>query len=73
MQCPHSDEVSFPGEGGTFLCEPYRYVPPKRVGFLRRFGRLKTGIDFAHCGLESGTVFKGTTGVYERIYCFNSK
>ena len=30
------------------------------VGFLRRFG-LKTGIDFAHFGLESGMVFEGTT------------
>ena len=44
---------------------PYRYVPPYRVGFLpggflRRFG-LKTGIDFAHFGLESGRVFQGTT------------
>ena len=29
-------------------------------GFLRRFG-LKTGIDFAHFGLESGMVFEGTT------------
>ena len=44
-------------------------MPPKRVGFLRRFG-LKTGIDFDHFGLESGTVFKGTTGVYERIFLF---
>ena len=32
-----------------------RYVPPQRVGFLRRFG-LKTGIDFAHFGLESHVV-----------------
>ena len=32
-----------------------------RVGFLRRFG-LKTGIHFAHFGLESGMVFfEGTT------------
>ena len=38
--------------------------------FLRRFG-LKTGIHFAHFGLESGMVFEGTTGVYERIYRFN--
>ena len=44
----------------------------QRVGFLRRFGQ-KTGIDFAYFGLESGTVFKETTGVYERIYYFNSK
>ena len=29
--------------------------------------------DFAHFGLESGTVFKETTGVYECIYHFNSK
>jgi len=33
---------------------------------MRRFG-LKTGIDFAHFGLESGMVFEETTGVYERI------
>ena len=44
-----------------------RYVPPQRVGFLRRFC-LKTGIDFAHFGLESGMVFEETTEVYERIY-----
>ena len=25
---------------------------------------LKTGIDFAHYGPESGTVFEGTKGVY---------
>ena len=59
---------SKPGGGGVL---PYvshnRYVPPQRVGFLRRFG-LKTGIDFAHFGLESGMVFEETIGVYERIY-----
>ena len=38
---------------------------PQRVWFLRRFG-LKYGMDFAYFGLESGT------GVYERIYRFNS-
>ena len=38
----------------------YRYVPPLRVRFLQRFG-LKTGIHFAHFGLESGMVFEGTT------------
>ena len=43
------------------------YVPPHRVGFLRRFG-LKTGLDFPHFGLESGMVFQETTEVYERIY-----
>ena len=60
------------GGEGTPLYKLYRYVPPHRVGFLRRFG-LKTGIHFAHFGLESGMVFEGTTGVYERIYRFNSK
>ena len=50
------------GGGGTPLYKLYRYVPPYRVGlrFLRRFG-LKTGIDFAHFGLESGMAFEGTT------------
>ena len=51
---------------------PCRYVPPHWVGFLRRFG-LKTGIHFAQFGLESGMAFEGTTGVYERLYRFNSK
>ena len=53
------------GGGGVGV----RYVPPHRVGFLRRFG-LKTGIGihFGHFGLESGIVFEGTTGVYEHIY-----
>ena len=32
---------------------------------MYRFGS-KTGIPFAHFGLESGMVFEGTTGVYER-------
>ena len=40
--------------GGTPLYKLYR------VGFLRRFG-LKTGMHFAHFGLESGMVFEGTT------------
>ena len=49
------------GPGGTPSYKPNnRYVPPQRVGFLRRFG-LKTGIDFAHFGLESGMVFVLTT------------
>jgi len=57
---------------GTPLYKRYRYVLPHRVGFMGRFG-LKTGIHFAHSGLESGMVFGGTTGVYEGIYRFNSK
>ena len=60
------------GGGGYSLYKPYRYVPPQRVGFLRRLG-LKTGIHFAHFDLESGMVFKGTTGVYESLYRFNFK
>ena len=45
------------------------YVPLQRVWFLGLFG-LKTGIEFAHFGLESAMVFEGTTGAYERIYRF---
>ena len=60
------------GGRGTPLYKLYRYVPPHRVGFLRRFG-LKTGIHFAHFGLESDIVFEGITGVYERIHRFNCK
>ena len=41
------------GGGGPPLYKPYRDVLPHRVGFLRRFC-LKTGIDFADFGLESG-------------------
>ena len=47
-------------------------MQPNRVAFLLRFG-LKTGIHFAHFGLELGMVYEGTTGVCERIYRFNSK
>ena len=50
----------------------YRYVLPQRGGLLGRFS-LKKGVDFAHFGLESGMVFKGTTGVYEHVCHFNSK
>ena len=67
-----------PGRGGggrgagTPLYKLYRYVLPHRAWFLRRFG-LKTGKNFAHFGLVLGMVFEGTTGVYERLYRFNSK
>ena len=47
--------------GGTPSYKPYRYVPPQRVWFSVLFG-LKTGIHFAHFGLESGMVFEGTKG-----------
>ena len=39
-------------------------MPPQRVGVLRCFG-LKTGIDFAHFGLQSGMGIEGITGVLE--------
>ena len=65
-----------------FLCSRRRWVLPYisyigmcrpiGLGFLGRFG-LKTGTHFAHFGLESGMVFEGTAGAYERIYRFNSK
>ena len=42
--------------GSTPIYKPCRYVPPQRVWFLRRFC-LKTGLDFAYFGLESGMVF----------------
>ena len=51
---------------GTPLYKLYTYVPPHRVGFLCRFG-LKTGIHFAHFGLESGWVFEGTTECMNRF------
>ena len=54
------------GWGGSPSYKLYRYVPPHWVGFLCCFG-LKTRIHFAHFGLESGMIFEGITGVYERI------
>ena len=62
----------WPGGGVTLLYKPYRYVPPHQVGVLRRFGP-KTGIHFAHFGLDSVYGFPGNCGVYERIYRFNFK
>ena len=43
------------GRGGGGRVLPYK----KYVWFLLRFG-LKTVINFAHFGLESGMVFEGT-------------
>ena len=57
------------GDSPLYMYKPFRDVPPQRVGFLRRFG-LKTGVGFAHFGLESGMVFEETTGVDEHIYRF---
>ena len=47
-------------------------MQPHLCRFFAAFG-LKTGIAFAHVDLESSLVFEGSTGVYERIYRFNSK
>ena len=58
--------------GGIPLYKPIRFVPTPRVGFLGLFG-LKTGIRFAHFGLESSIVFEGTTGAYGHIDPFNFK
>ena len=49
------------------MCRAKGYV------FFFAFFGLKTGIDFAHFGLESSMVFEGVTGVHERNYHFNSK
>ena len=58
---------TFHGGGGAApLYKSHRFVPPQKVWFLLLFG-LKTGINFAHFGLVSGMVFKGTTGVYVSI------
>ena len=65
-------ELPLAPRGSNPFYKPYKYVLPQRLGFLRRFG-LKTGIDFAHFGLESGMVFEGNTGVYERIQFQMSK
>ena len=56
---PHH-KIEFLNHPGSY--KPYtffRYVPPHRLGFLCGFG-LKTGIHFAHFGLESGMVFEET-------------
>ena len=47
-------------------------MPLQRVWFFLRFG-LKTGIDFAHFGLESGMVYEETKHVYERNGRFVNK
>ena len=55
------------GGGGTSLYKPFRYV------YFAPFYSENGYIDFANFGLEAGMLFEGTTGVYERIYRFNSK
>ena len=65
------DRAPLLSESDPPLYKPYRYVPPHRVGFLRRFG-LKTGTDFDHFDLES-MVYKGTTDLYQCLRRFNFK
>ena len=57
--------------GGTRLYQLHRYVSP-RVGFLRRF-LSENGYTLCPFWSGMGYSFEGTTGVYERIYRFNSK
>ena len=58
-------EVPGGGGGGHYLI-----LQSKRVWVFESFW---SGVYFAHFGLESaGMVFKGTMGVDERIYRFNS-
>ena len=44
-----------------FVCATH----PKEYGFCTLFG-LKTDVDFAHFGLESGTVFE--RGIQQRLF-----
>ena len=60
------------GRGGGGRYSFYICAAPRGRVFAPFWSEKRyTGI--AHFGLESGMVFEGTTGVYERIYCFNSK
>ena len=49
---------------------PYIRHKAMCLRFLDRFG-LKTGINFAHFGLESGMVYEGTTVLYQCVSRFN--
>ena len=57
--------------GATLLYKPYTYLPPQRVGFMGRFGGLKTLCPFLFA-LEWLMIFEETTGayMYECIYRF---
>ena len=59
------------GGGGYSLIEAVQISSAPKGRVFRCFG-LKRAVDFVHFGLESGMVFEETTGVYERIYRFNS-
>ena len=67
----YGGKAHIPTSEGTPLYKPYRYQPPPRVGFLRRFG-LK-GYRFCPYCSGIGYGFEETTGVYKRICRFNSK
>ena len=61
------------GGGVTPLEKPYSYVPSKGWRFCAVLVR-KTGINFAHFGLESaGMVCERTTVLYQRVSRFNYK
>ena len=67
--------IKRPGWGGGGIPPYVSHISmcrSERVWFLGLFG-LKTGIHFAHFGLESGMVFERTTGAYQRSYRFNSR
>ena len=59
--------------GGVYSVNTVGMYRPKGYGFSAFLGLKMGNIHFAHFGLESGVVFEGTAGVYERIYHFNSK
>ena len=61
------------GERVTPLYKPYRYVPPQRVDGFWAFLVCKRVYTLPILVWNRGMVFEGTTGVYERIYRFNSK
>ena len=51
-------------------------VPGGVLSYISRISICRPkgyGIDFVHFSLESGMNFENTTGVYERIYRFNSR
>ena len=56
--------------GGTPLYKPNRYVPPHRVGFLRRFG-LKTYNGYTVCPFWSG-IGCGFRGNYRGVWTYLS-
>ena len=72
-------------QGGKTFCASFcaSLIAGSRRAFLKEAdifiseGDLETvlvvGLRFESCWSGNGNVFKGTTGVHERIYRFNSK